>query len=161
MLCCCLIVSTIAAGQVNPALRQKISPDLFGLFFKDINYAADGGPCRTGAKPFLNTALLITANGIPLFLGIHYARFFLRQPLQCRNQCAGKYKPPLCRAEYRTCWQRTIKYHGSGCQPLFCIYYHRPGVGLKIRLCQYGKKKEHGIIFPCLPNCFLQTPVEM
>ena len=36
---CCFFPSTIQAAKGG----KKISPDLFGLFFEDINYSADGG----------------------------------------------------------------------------------------------------------------------
>jgi alpha-L-arabinofuranosidase len=45
-LCMFLFLSTIATAQnrVNtPKAVKRISPDLFGLFFEDINYSADGG----------------------------------------------------------------------------------------------------------------------
>ena len=35
----CFVVSATALPQTG----KKISPDLFGLFFEDINYSADGG----------------------------------------------------------------------------------------------------------------------
>jgi len=35
----CFVVSATALAQTG----KKISPDLFGLFFEDINYSADGG----------------------------------------------------------------------------------------------------------------------
>lgn len=38
-----LTVHAQSAKQINTAGGKKISPDLFGLFFEDINYAADGG----------------------------------------------------------------------------------------------------------------------
>jgi len=38
----CFIISTISFAQTAPG-GKKISSDLFGLFFEDINYAADGG----------------------------------------------------------------------------------------------------------------------
>lgn len=37
-----LALPLLAAGQAKPAAKA-ISPDLFGIFFEDINYAADGG----------------------------------------------------------------------------------------------------------------------
>jgi alpha-L-arabinofuranosidase len=37
-----LAAPLLAAGQAAPAAKP-ISPDLFGIFFEDINYAADGG----------------------------------------------------------------------------------------------------------------------
>ena len=37
----CLISITLNAQKTNSG--KKISSDLFGLFFEDINYAADGG----------------------------------------------------------------------------------------------------------------------
>ena len=45
LLTVCLTVVTIALAQSNSKgiTVRKISPDLFGLFFEDINYAADGG----------------------------------------------------------------------------------------------------------------------
>ncbi len=44
LLCSCCSVMVLGQSQVKtiPGLK-KISPDLFGLFFEDINYAADGG----------------------------------------------------------------------------------------------------------------------
>lgn len=41
----CFFLSTTAAAQSATAKgnSKKISPDLFGLFFEDINYSADGG----------------------------------------------------------------------------------------------------------------------
>ncbi|HEY6502610.1 MAG TPA: alpha-L-arabinofuranosidase C-terminal domain-containing protein [Chitinophagaceae bacterium] len=38
-----LLCSTVVAGTAQTIKGKKISPDLFGLFFEDINYAADGG----------------------------------------------------------------------------------------------------------------------
>jgi len=38
----CVFVSATASAQSAPG-GKKISPDLFGLFFEDINYSADGG----------------------------------------------------------------------------------------------------------------------
>lgn len=48
VLCICIILlaSSFAISQPRSAAsatRKKISPDLFGLFFEDINYSADGG----------------------------------------------------------------------------------------------------------------------
>ena len=40
--CCCLLVSTALFSQSNQN-GKKISPLLFGIFFEDINYSADGG----------------------------------------------------------------------------------------------------------------------
>ena len=37
-----IFVSATAIAQTAPG-GKKISPDLFGLFFEDINYSADGG----------------------------------------------------------------------------------------------------------------------
>jgi alpha-N-arabinofuranosidase len=37
-----LIITTTASAQTAKG-GEKISPDLFGLFFEDINYSADGG----------------------------------------------------------------------------------------------------------------------
>ena len=35
-------------------LGAEIQPTMYGLFFEDINYAADGGLiCRTGKEPFI------------------------------------------------------------------------------------------------------------
>ncbi|HCI55347.1 MAG TPA: hypothetical protein DFI01_05415, partial [Bacteroidales bacterium] len=42
MACCCLLVSTALFSQSNQN-GKKISPLLFGIFFEDINYSADGG----------------------------------------------------------------------------------------------------------------------
>jgi alpha-L-arabinofuranosidase len=44
-LCLVFITSTIFAQSTERTIAKgkKISPDLFGLFFEDINYAADGG----------------------------------------------------------------------------------------------------------------------
>lgn len=43
----CLFVASTATAQSSKQMTvkgaKKISPDLFGLFFEDINYAADGG----------------------------------------------------------------------------------------------------------------------
>jgi alpha-L-arabinofuranosidase len=39
--CFCCLLSFYATAQTSNG--KKISPDLFGLFFEDINYAADGG----------------------------------------------------------------------------------------------------------------------
>jgi alpha-N-arabinofuranosidase len=43
-LLCAAVLATplLAAGQAKPTTKA-ISPDLFGIFFEDINYAADGG----------------------------------------------------------------------------------------------------------------------
>jgi alpha-L-arabinofuranosidase len=38
----CLLITTTAIAQTAKG-GKKISPDLFGLFFEDINYSADGG----------------------------------------------------------------------------------------------------------------------
>ncbi len=38
-----LLCQPMVQAQVPPGNAKKISPDLFGLFFEDINYAADGG----------------------------------------------------------------------------------------------------------------------
>lgn len=45
MLMMCLMIVVPAAGQTSKTSTagKKISPDLFGLFFEDINYSADGG----------------------------------------------------------------------------------------------------------------------
>lgn len=41
---CCLNILTAQAQTIKSAKAgKKINPDLFGLFFEDINYAADGG----------------------------------------------------------------------------------------------------------------------
>ncbi len=37
----CMITASIKVNAQQTG--KKISPDLFGLFFEDINYAADGG----------------------------------------------------------------------------------------------------------------------
>jgi alpha-N-arabinofuranosidase len=42
VICLYIFVSATLTAQTNPA-GKKISTDLFGLFFEDINYAADGG----------------------------------------------------------------------------------------------------------------------
>ena len=42
LVCICLFIHTIAFAQNTPD-EKKISPTLFGLFFEDINYSADGG----------------------------------------------------------------------------------------------------------------------
>lgn len=41
--CCFILIALISQGQVTFKNAKQISPDLFGLFFEDINYAADGG----------------------------------------------------------------------------------------------------------------------
>src|SRR5512136_1354276 len=38
----CILASATVKAQTS-AGGKKISPDLFGLFFEDINYSADGG----------------------------------------------------------------------------------------------------------------------
>jgi len=45
VLCSCMILVTDAQTVKTKSMQggKKISPDLFGLFFEDINYAADGG----------------------------------------------------------------------------------------------------------------------
>ncbi|MEQ1799860.1 MAG: carbohydrate binding domain-containing protein, partial [Lacibacter sp.] len=45
VLCSCMILVTEAQTVKTKSVQggKKISPDLFGLFFEDINYAADGG----------------------------------------------------------------------------------------------------------------------
>jgi alpha-L-arabinofuranosidase len=42
---CALAIGTSAQGQKSESIptTKKISPELFGLFFEDINYSADGG----------------------------------------------------------------------------------------------------------------------
>jgi len=42
-LCCCGVPVIQAQTKKSAMAAKKISPDLFGLFFEDINYAADGG----------------------------------------------------------------------------------------------------------------------
>lgn len=42
IICTCMLIHTITFAQNNPD-GKKISSSLFGLFFEDINYAADGG----------------------------------------------------------------------------------------------------------------------
>jgi alpha-L-arabinofuranosidase len=40
----CVLMLATSSAQIKPAPgSKKISPDLFGLFFEDINYSADGG----------------------------------------------------------------------------------------------------------------------
>lgn len=44
--CLCFLLPLVTSAQTNIKIAKggkKISPDLFGLFFEDINYAADGG----------------------------------------------------------------------------------------------------------------------
>lgn len=44
--CVCVLISCISYGQTTPGkltASKNISPYLFGLFFEDINYSADGG----------------------------------------------------------------------------------------------------------------------
>lgn len=43
VLCYIICLITVMALGQSPKVGKKISPDLFGLFFEDINYAADGG----------------------------------------------------------------------------------------------------------------------
>lgn len=57
----------IAKQKAIPG-SKKISSELFGLFFEDINYAADGGYMQSWCKTVhLNTALPTSGTGI-LFL---------------------------------------------------------------------------------------------
>lgn len=44
-ICCVLLsISAITSAQRHAEKEEKhISPDLFGIFFEDLNYAADGG----------------------------------------------------------------------------------------------------------------------
>jgi alpha-L-arabinofuranosidase len=43
--CFCVLISMSIVAQIANTIKggKKISPDLFGLFFEDINYSADGG----------------------------------------------------------------------------------------------------------------------
>src|SRR5689334_17593210 len=43
ILCIQTVLISHAQTEKMAATGKKISPDLFGLFFEDINYAADGG----------------------------------------------------------------------------------------------------------------------
>src|SRR5436853_2265742 len=48
LLCGCLLTGSVATAQTNAAKHSRsnnkpISADLFGIFFEDLNYAADGG----------------------------------------------------------------------------------------------------------------------